>query len=143
MVVRADPINLEVGQQLGFLGLEMHTRRRNRMNGRVLVNDGQGLLLHVDQSFGNCPKYIQVVLEYCSRSRFQGFAVAQACAQSAAVAQARSCQAQCQPSTEVKARFAKKCVAKGSRSFNTLRYPLRSFATELVLLAVGYMIDLL
>lgn len=60
MFVRTDPINLEVGQQLGFLGLEMHTRRRNRTNGTVLESDGRHLLVHVDQSFGNCPKYIQV-----------------------------------------------------------------------------------
>ena len=45
---------------VGVLGLEPHTRRRNRMNGRVVRWDAQpGLSIAVAQSFGNCPKYIQ------------------------------------------------------------------------------------
>jgi predicted pyridoxine 5'-phosphate oxidase superfamily flavin-nucleotide-binding protein len=48
------------GAPVGVLGLEPHTRRRNRMNGRVAGFDGaQGLAVDVVQSFGNCPKYIQ------------------------------------------------------------------------------------
>jgi hypothetical protein len=42
-----------------MLGIQQHTRRRNRMNGHVTHADGQGFAVHVDQSFGNCPKYIQ------------------------------------------------------------------------------------
>jgi predicted pyridoxine 5'-phosphate oxidase superfamily flavin-nucleotide-binding protein len=42
-----------------LLGIQPHTRRRNRLNGRVMTSDAQGFDLHVDQSFGNCPKYIQ------------------------------------------------------------------------------------
>lgn len=38
---------------------EWPTRRRNRMNGRVLARDGKGFTVGVEQSFGNCPKYIQ------------------------------------------------------------------------------------
>lgn len=56
-----DPLaaSLAVGAPLGMLGIELHTRRRNRMNGRVTtVGDGQ-FTVHVDQSFGNCPQYIQ------------------------------------------------------------------------------------
>lgn len=46
------------GQRLGLLGLQTHTRRRNRMNGTVATADADGFTVHVDQSFGNCPKYI-------------------------------------------------------------------------------------
>lgn len=44
---------------LGLLGIELHTRRRNRMNGTLLQTEG-GLQVEVDQSFGNCPRYIQL-----------------------------------------------------------------------------------
>ena len=56
-----DPLHaaLRVGAKLGLLGIQQHTRRRNRMNGTVVQLDGRGLELAVDQSFGNCPKYIQ------------------------------------------------------------------------------------
>lgn len=47
------------GTPVGLLGIELHTRRRNRMNGVVTVT-GQGLRVDVDQSFGNCPRYIQL-----------------------------------------------------------------------------------
>lgn len=57
-----DPVlaQLTQGSPVGVLGLEPHTRRRNRMNGRVAAFDAQeGLVVDVVQSFGNCPKYIQ------------------------------------------------------------------------------------
>jgi len=56
-----DPLakNLSAGAPLGLLGIEFHTRRRNRMNGTVTLLDTQGFEVGVDQSFGNCPKYIQ------------------------------------------------------------------------------------
>jgi predicted pyridoxine 5'-phosphate oxidase superfamily flavin-nucleotide-binding protein len=44
---------------VGLLGLEWPTRRRNRMNGRIVESDAQGFSVAVTQSFGNCPKYIQ------------------------------------------------------------------------------------
>lgn len=47
------------GAPVGLLGIELHTRRRNRMNG-VLTAIGGGLRVQVDQSFGNCPRYIQL-----------------------------------------------------------------------------------
>ncbi|MGZ2385446.1 putative pyridoxine 5'-phosphate oxidase superfamily flavin-nucleotide-binding protein [Rhizobium brockwellii] len=47
------------GLPIGLLGIEMHTRRRNRMNGFVSTVDG-GFRVDVDQSFGNCPRYIQL-----------------------------------------------------------------------------------
>jgi len=55
-----DPLNqnLRDGAVVGALGLEFHTRRRNRVNGHVEMT-GDGFAIHVDQSFGNCPQYIQ------------------------------------------------------------------------------------
>ncbi|MFY3382721.1 pyridoxamine 5'-phosphate oxidase family protein [Paracidovorax sp. MALMAid1276] len=47
------------GAPVGVLGLEPHTRRRNRMNGRMAAFGATGLAVDVVQSFGNCPKYIQ------------------------------------------------------------------------------------
>ncbi|WP_239002906.1 FAD-binding oxidoreductase [Rhodovastum atsumiense] len=47
------------GAAIGLLGIEMHTRRRNRMNG-VLSTTGNGYRVEVEQSFGNCPRYIQL-----------------------------------------------------------------------------------
>jgi predicted pyridoxine 5'-phosphate oxidase superfamily flavin-nucleotide-binding protein len=57
----ADPLSghLKLGAPLGLLGIELHTRRRNRMNGRVTALAENGFTVHVDQSFGNCPQYIQ------------------------------------------------------------------------------------
>jgi len=57
----ADPLQaaLHVGASLGVLAIEPHTRRRNRMNGVVRSVRADGFTLHVQQSFGNCPKYIQ------------------------------------------------------------------------------------
>lgn len=53
---------LSPGAPVGVLGLEPHTRRRNRMNGRVLAHAEGRLRIEVLQSFGNCPKYIQARL---------------------------------------------------------------------------------
>jgi predicted pyridoxine 5'-phosphate oxidase superfamily flavin-nucleotide-binding protein len=55
-----DPLHaaLHAGAPLGLLGIQPHTRRRNRMNGTVASVDAQGFTVHVGQSFGNCPKYI-------------------------------------------------------------------------------------
>lgn len=55
-----DPLDgrLRLGQPIGLLGLQPHTRRRNRANGHVVQLDDQGFALQVDESFGNCPKHI-------------------------------------------------------------------------------------
>jgi uncharacterized protein len=48
------------GAPIGALGIELATRRRNRLNGRIedcII--GEGFKIRVQQSFGNCPKYIQ------------------------------------------------------------------------------------
>jgi predicted pyridoxine 5'-phosphate oxidase superfamily flavin-nucleotide-binding protein len=56
-----DPLaaNLARGAPVGLLGIELATRRRNRMNGTVIGADNAGFAVHVRQSFGNCPQYIQ------------------------------------------------------------------------------------
>ncbi len=48
-----------VGADIGALGIELHTRRRNRVNGRITALDAHGFEVRVTQSFGNCPQYIQ------------------------------------------------------------------------------------
>lgn len=50
---------MQDGAPIGLLGIELHTRRRNRMNG-VLQAIGAGFRVQVEQSFGNCPRYIQL-----------------------------------------------------------------------------------
>lgn len=60
---------IHAGSDLGLLGIEFATKRRNRVNGRivqVIENDDSSIasspdtmIFHVDQSFGNCPQYIQ------------------------------------------------------------------------------------
>ena len=49
---------LHAGADVGVLGIELHTRRRNRVNGRVDTRHPDGFQLRVDQAFGNCPQYI-------------------------------------------------------------------------------------
>lgn len=48
------------GDGIGLLGIELHTRRRNRVNGFVTKADDGVIEFAVDQSFGNCPRYIQL-----------------------------------------------------------------------------------
>ena len=59
--VYGDPLGaaLAEGADIGVLGLELPTRRRNRVNGRVGAAGADGFRIRVAQSFGNCPKYIQ------------------------------------------------------------------------------------
>ena len=59
--IYGDPLGeaLVDGADLGALGLEFQTRRRNRVNGKVNRSSPDGFQIQVAQSFGNCPKYIQ------------------------------------------------------------------------------------
>ena len=50
---------LEAGAAVGLLGIELHTRRRNRLNGTVAATDAHGYSVAVGHAFGNCPQYIQ------------------------------------------------------------------------------------
>jgi predicted pyridoxine 5'-phosphate oxidase superfamily flavin-nucleotide-binding protein len=46
------------GAEVGLIGIDFTTRRRNRANGRLLAVD-DGLTVRITQSFGNCSQYIQ------------------------------------------------------------------------------------
>jgi uncharacterized protein len=66
LVVQAPPLphdplahNLAPGVPIGLLGIEPQTRRRNRANGHVSFVAEGSFGVHIEQSFGNCPKYIQ------------------------------------------------------------------------------------
>jgi predicted pyridoxine 5'-phosphate oxidase superfamily flavin-nucleotide-binding protein len=50
---------LDDGDAVGLLGIELPTRRRNRLNGVVSHSTATGFDVDVTQSFGNCPRYIQ------------------------------------------------------------------------------------
>jgi predicted pyridoxine 5'-phosphate oxidase superfamily flavin-nucleotide-binding protein len=56
-----DPLrtNLRAGAPLGLLGIELPTRRRNRVNGRLARATRDEFELRVEQSYGNCKQYIQ------------------------------------------------------------------------------------
>jgi uncharacterized protein len=56
-----DPLinTLAHGIDIGLLGIELHTRRRNRLNGTVTAIHSDSFDVQVGQSFGNCPQYIQ------------------------------------------------------------------------------------
>jgi ferredoxin-NADP reductase/predicted pyridoxine 5'-phosphate oxidase superfamily flavin-nucleotide-binding protein len=49
---------LVAGAELGLLGIDLETRRRNRVNGRIGDDGSSALVFEVDQAFGNCPQYI-------------------------------------------------------------------------------------
>lgn len=59
--VAGDPLaeGLTPDAPLGLLGIELHTRRRNRANGRVSEVGDHGFAMAVEQTVGNCPQYIQ------------------------------------------------------------------------------------
>jgi len=54
-----DPLaEIGVGARVGMIAIEFATRRRVRVNGTVTRADADGLVLSVDQAYGNCPQYI-------------------------------------------------------------------------------------
>ncbi|WP_275285724.1 pyridoxamine 5'-phosphate oxidase family protein [Halomonas elongata] len=60
--ILSDELNLEwgPGASVGIVGVNLSNRRRNRLNGRVRQASDDAMTIAVDQSFGNCPQYIQV-----------------------------------------------------------------------------------
>jgi predicted pyridoxine 5'-phosphate oxidase superfamily flavin-nucleotide-binding protein len=58
---RGDPAmaGFEEDREIGLLGIDLATRRRNRANGLIARRDQAGFTIAVRQSFGNCPQYIQ------------------------------------------------------------------------------------
>ena len=59
--VSGDPLadSLQPGTRLGLLGIELPTRRRNRLAAHIVERTDNRIRLAVDQAFGNCPQYIQ------------------------------------------------------------------------------------
>ncbi len=57
----ADPfwVNIEKQPKVGMLVIELATRRRLRVNGRITRSGAEQLRLDVEESYPNCPKYIQ------------------------------------------------------------------------------------
>lgn len=57
-----DPATASLSERaaIGLLGIELHTRRRNRMNGTLLELTNEGFEVAVEHAFGNCPQYIQL-----------------------------------------------------------------------------------
>ncbi|MBU2954785.1 pyridoxamine 5'-phosphate oxidase family protein [Marinobacter sp. F3R08] len=47
------------GASIGMVGIDLTNRRRNRVNGRIQHSTTDAMTIVVDQSFGNCPQYIQ------------------------------------------------------------------------------------
>ena len=60
-LIDGDPLKngLSPGAQVGLLGIEYESRRRNRMNGKIAAVDDGEFEIEIDQAFGNCPQYIQ------------------------------------------------------------------------------------
>lgn len=58
----ADPAanGAQSGAAIGMLGIELHTRRRNRMNGEIKSSANGSMEVEVGHAFGNCPQYIQL-----------------------------------------------------------------------------------
>ena len=66
LVIDAKPVpgdgldgTLVSGADIGVLGIELTTRRRNRVNGRIAGNGSGAMVFAVEQAFGNCPQYIR------------------------------------------------------------------------------------
>lgn len=66
LVIRGKPVSgdglesaFTPNADVGILGIELATRRRNRVNGNIVSNAHGEITFHVGQSFGNCPQYIR------------------------------------------------------------------------------------
>ncbi|OBK17745.1 pyridoxamine 5'-phosphate oxidase family protein [Mycobacterium asiaticum] len=54
-----DPLNgILAGQRVGMIAIDFASRRRMRLNGVLAAVDAAGMVVQVDQAFGNCPQYI-------------------------------------------------------------------------------------
>ena len=51
---------MDDGDAVGLLGIELHSRRRNRLNGTIRRTSDDAFDVTVGESFGNCPRYISV-----------------------------------------------------------------------------------
>ena len=55
-----EDLDFKVGAKASVVGIEFETQRRNRLNATIDAAEDGKLSFHVDQSYGNCPKYIQI-----------------------------------------------------------------------------------
>lgn len=55
----SETLLLDAGAKISLVGIELETRRRNRLNGTITERSNDILKIAVDQSFGNCPRYIR------------------------------------------------------------------------------------
>src|ERR1700692_4716215 len=58
----SDPADagMDDGDSVALLGIQLSTRRRNRMNGTIARDGADGFTLAVRQAYGNCDQYIQL-----------------------------------------------------------------------------------
>jgi predicted pyridoxine 5'-phosphate oxidase superfamily flavin-nucleotide-binding protein len=57
--LNADPLaRIQTGQKVGVLGIDLSTKRRNRLTATVAEHSSAGMTLAIEQTFGNCPQYI-------------------------------------------------------------------------------------
>ena len=75
--IQGDPFfeNAKPQAPTGFLGIELPSRRRNRVNGVVTKADDSGIHVDVVQSFGNCPQYIQTRAMRWIRDPDKGYSI--------------------------------------------------------------------
>ncbi|MEP2532664.1 pyridoxamine 5'-phosphate oxidase family protein [Shimia sp.] len=55
-----DDLDFAIGAKTSVVGIEFETQRRNRVNATIDAVENDKLSFRVDQSYGNCPKYIQI-----------------------------------------------------------------------------------
>ena len=55
-----EDLDFKVGAKTSVVGIEFETQRRNRVNATIDAKEDGILSFRVDQSYGNCPKYIQI-----------------------------------------------------------------------------------
>jgi hypothetical protein len=72
----SDPVwrGIYDGAAVGLLGIELHTRRRNRLNGVAEHLGPRGFRVRVEHSFGNCPRYIRPRIAEAVRDATRAFA---------------------------------------------------------------------
>lgn len=60
-LIYGDPIlkNLQVNKSIGLIVIDFRTRRRLRLNGVAINQSKEGIYIHTQQVYFNCPKYIQ------------------------------------------------------------------------------------
>lgn len=60
VVADADPLHgLPSGQPVGLIAVDFDKRRRVRINGTLVTAGADGYEVEADQTYGNCPQYIQ------------------------------------------------------------------------------------